>query len=132
LIKWPIGLTNSFWSPIGVLPTGISRQLGSALECVASATQQAPMKSATFPSLRVDPDLREAAESVLQEGETLSSFIEASVRETIERRRARAEFIARGLAARDDAKRTGEYHSAKSVHTELRQMFAKASKRVRG
>jgi len=49
------------------------------------------MKTATFPSLRVDPELREAAESVLQDGETLSGFIEASVRETIERRRARAE-----------------------------------------
>ena len=55
------------------------------------------MKTATLPSLRVDPELREAAESVLQEGETLSGFIEASVRETIERRRTRAEFIARGL-----------------------------------
>ena len=29
------------------------------------------MKSATLPSLRVEPELREAAESVLQEGETL-------------------------------------------------------------
>lgn len=34
------------------------------------------MKSASLPSLRVDPALREAAEAVLQEGETLSSFVE--------------------------------------------------------
>ena len=32
------------------------------------------MKTATFPSLRVEPELREAAESVLEEGETLSGF----------------------------------------------------------
>ena len=90
------------------------------------------MKSATFPSLRVDPELREAAESVLEEGETLSGLIESSVREAIERRRSRAEFIARGLASRDEAKRTGAYVSAKAVHAELGKMLAKASKRVRG
>ena len=89
------------------------------------------MKTANLPSLRVEPELREAAESVLQEGETLSSFIETSVRETIERRRARAEFIARGLLSRDDARRTGVYHSAAGVHAELREMLAKTSKRVR-
>jgi hypothetical protein len=89
------------------------------------------MKTATFPSLRVDPELREAAEGVLQEGETLSSFIETSVRESIERRRTRVEFIARGLMSRDDARRTGTYYAADSVHSELRKMLDKASKRVR-
>ena len=90
------------------------------------------MKTATFPSLRVEPELREAAESVLQDGETLSNFIETSVRETIERRRTRAEFIARALLSRDEARRTDAYHSAESVHAELRKMLATASKRVRG
>ena len=64
------------------------------------------MKTATFPSLRVEPELRDAAESVLQNGETLSGFIEISVREAIERRRTRAEFIARGMASRVQAGRT--------------------------
>jgi hypothetical protein len=90
------------------------------------------MKTASFPSLRVEPELREAAEGVLQDGETLSSFIETSVRETIERRRMRAEFIARGLRSRDEGKRTGVYHSAESVHSELRKMLGEASKRIRG
>ena len=90
------------------------------------------MKSATFPSLRVDHELREAAENVLQAGETLSAFVEASVRETIERRRTRAEFVTRGLASRDDAKRTGAYVAASTVHAELGQMLAKARTRVRG
>lgn len=88
------------------------------------------MKTATLPSLRVEPELRDAAESVLQDDETLSGFIETSVRETIARRRARAEFIARGMASRDEAKRTGTYFTADQVHAELGQMLSKAKARV--
>ncbi len=84
------------------------------------------MKTATFPSLRVDPELRDAAESVLQEGETLSSLIETSVREAIDRRRTRAEFMARGLAARDETRRTGVTFDADDVHAELAQTLAAA------
>ena len=94
------------------------------------------MKTATLPSLRVDPQLRDAAQSVLQEGETLSGFIEASVRETIERRRTRAEFVARGLASRDQARATGVYFAASEVHAELggllSQARAKVQKRLQG
>lgn len=107
----------------------------AALQCIATATQRtAIMKTATLPSLRVDPELRDAAESVLRDGETLSGFIETSVRETIERRRTRAEFIARGMASRDDAKRTRIYFAADQVHAELGQMLAQARNRksVRG
>lgn len=73
---------------------------------------------------------QEAAESVLQEGETLSGFIEASVRETIQRRRVRAEFIARGLASREEAKRTGVTIDADVVHAELAQKLAQARTRL--
>jgi hypothetical protein len=90
------------------------------------------MKTATFPSLRVEPELRDAAESVLQDGETLSGFIEAAVRESIERRRTRAEFLARGLTSRDEARRTGVYFAADKVHAELGQMLAKAKATVDG
>jgi predicted transcriptional regulator len=90
------------------------------------------MKTATLPSLRVEPELRDAAEQVLEHGETLSSFIEASVRETIERRQARAEFIARGLAARDDARSTGQYVGADVVHKELAAKLAAARERLSG
>jgi hypothetical protein len=37
--------------------------------------QESAMKTATMPALRVDPELREAAESVLAENETLSASI---------------------------------------------------------
>lgn len=90
------------------------------------------MKSSTLPSLRVDAELREAAESVLEEGETLTSLIETSVRETIHRRRAHAEFLARGLASSENARRTGIYHSASEVHAELQRRLDRRRKQVLG
>jgi predicted transcriptional regulator len=84
------------------------------------------MKTATFPSLRVDPELRQAAEDSLQEGETISSFVEQSIRDKIERRLRRREFLVRGLASRDEAAMTGEYVSADTVLARLEQMLAKA------
>ncbi|MDK4722120.1 prevent-host-death protein [Rhizobium sp. CNPSo 3968] len=89
------------------------------------------MKSASIPPLRVDPALRAAAESVLREGESLSAFVESSLRAQIEHRRTRAEFIARGLAAREDARKTGVYHIADDVLGMLKRKLeaAKASGR---
>ena len=51
------------------------------------------MKSASIPSLRVNPELRQAAEDVLTEGETLSSFVEQPIRASIERRRLNWSFL---------------------------------------
>lgn len=90
------------------------------------------MKSATFPSLRVDAELREAAESVLREGETLTSLIETAVRETVHRRRVQEEFLARGLRSSEDAKRTGTYHAAGDVHAALQRRLDARRKRVLG
>ena len=89
------------------------------------------MKTATLPSLRVEPGLRKAAEAVLREGESLSSFMEQSLRDEVNRRRMQAEFIARGLAARDEAKRTGVYYTVDEVMGSLRNVLkdAKAKKR---
>ena len=89
------------------------------------------MKTATLPSLRVEPKLRKAAESVLREGESLSSFMEQSLRDEVNRRRMHAEFIARGLAARQEARRTGVYHDADTVHGELRDMLAEAKAKAK-
>lgn len=73
------------------------------------------MKTSTIPSVRVEPDFRAEVEAVLAEGETLSEFVEASVRAGVERRRVQAEFIARGLRSRDEARRTGDYVDADAV-----------------
>ncbi len=80
------------------------------------------MKTATIPAMRVEPKLREAAQSVLVSGETLSSFVEESLRANIERRLYNQAFIARGIASRDDAIATKEYYSAESVLGELAEM----------
>lgn len=90
------------------------------------------MKTANLPSLRVDPELRQAAEAALHEGESLSSLMEQSLRGEVKRRRMQAEFIARGLAARDEAKCTGVYYTVQDVHGELRAMLAEAKARKTG
>ena len=84
------------------------------------------MKTATFPSLRVDPELRQAAEDSLQDGETLSSFVEQSIREAVDRRKFQREFMARGLTAREEARLTGVYVSADAVVGKLEKMLAAA------
>jgi predicted transcriptional regulator len=91
------------------------------------------MKTASFPSLRVDPDLRQAAENVLHEGESLSSFLEQSIRDGIERRQAQREFVARGLIARDDARKKGAYLTSGAVIGRLEKILtrAKASPKTR-
>jgi len=73
------------------------------------------MKTATIPSVRVEPELRAEVESMLGEGETVSEFVEASVRATVLRRRHQAEFIARGLRSLEEARRTGDYVNADTV-----------------
>jgi len=89
------------------------------------------MKSASIPSLRVDPALRHEAESVLQEGETLSSFVEQSIRSNIARRQAQSEFIARGLASREEARQSGVYFAAGEVLAELDGMLSDAESKGR-
>lgn len=81
------------------------------------------MKTASIPSLRVEPALREAAESVLREGESLSSFLETSLRAQVAERQLQQAFIARGLASRDEARRSGVYHSADDVMKGLRDQW---------
>jgi predicted transcriptional regulator len=85
------------------------------------------MKTATIPALRVEPALREAAESVLGSNETLSSFVEESLRANIYKRQHQQAFIARGMASRDEAKQTGEYFAVESVMAELDSMLQKAA-----
>ena len=84
------------------------------------------MKTASFPSLRVDPKLRQSAETVLREGESLSNFVEHAIRTTIDHRLAQHEFISRGLASRDKALETGVYVTADAVVAGLKKMLDKA------
>jgi len=69
------------------------------------------MKSATIPPLRVTPELRQAAESVLHDDESLSAFVESALIKQIAFRNMQQEFITRGLAAREASKQAGNYVS---------------------
>jgi hypothetical protein len=84
------------------------------------------MKTATLPPLRVEPQLRKAVERLLEPGETLSTFVEQAIRQSVERRQADAEFGARALASRKKARSTGRYHSAGDVLAALEAQVASA------
>lgn len=77
------------------------------------------MKTATLPPVRVAPGLREELEGVLEEGETLSQFVESAVRSVVERRKHQAEFVRRGIAAIQEAKRIGSGIPAEQVVARL-------------
>lgn len=87
------------------------------------------MKTATMPALRVEPELRQAAEEILRPGETLSAFVEDSLRRNVAMRRNQQEFIARGLASLYAAQESGEYVPAKKVLANLSAKLEKARKK---
>jgi hypothetical protein len=84
------------------------------------------MKNTTLPPLRVSPELRKSAESVLEEGETLSAFLLEAVTNGIERRRQQQVFVERGLSSRTRALKTGRYVSADAVVRKLRNRLSRA------
>ncbi len=84
------------------------------------------MKTSTLPPLRVEPRLRSAAERLLRAGETLSSFILDAIQERIRSRAIEEEFVKRGLASRERARRSGKYAPAASVVEGLRQRLKRA------
>ena len=65
------------------------------------------MKSAVIPQIRVKPELRAELESVLRQGETLTDFVEATVRNAIAFRRVQVAFHARALTASEAYHQTG-------------------------
>ena len=86
------------------------------------------MKTAAIPPVRVSPELRQAAEDLLREGETLSGFVEEAVRRNVEFRQAQLAFIARGLASSEAAKQSGNYVAASAVMGKIAQRINKARK----
>lgn len=85
-------------------------------------------KTSTIPSLRVNEEVRTAAEAALMEGETLSGFVLEAIQFNIQRRAMQQEFVARGLAARDEARRTNNYVSADEVLAGLDKTLARSRK----
>ena len=80
----------------------------------------ADMKTATLPAIRVEPELREKIESVLEQGETLSSFMESTLRSAVEFRAVQNEFHARGKRSQEHFDATGISYSTEEVIEKLR------------
>lgn len=87
------------------------------------------MKTATIPSVRVEPEFRDEVERVLGEGETLSQFVEAAVRACVLQRKSQAEFVARGMKSLASARRSGEYVEASEMVQRLRTKLESAAKK---
>lgn len=88
------------------------------------------MKTATIPSIRVQPALREQVESSLQDGESLSEFIEQSVRMAVQRRRDQSEFIARGIASLEAARQARDYVDSDAVINGLQRKLEAAKTKL--
>ncbi|MCV2353277.1 hypothetical protein LNV09_03780 [Paucibacter sp. B2R-40] len=80
------------------------------------------MKTAVIPQIRVEPELRADLESVLLQGETLTDFVEATMRNAIAFRRVQTAFHARAQAASEEYHQTGV---AAPVETVLAKLQAK-------
>jgi hypothetical protein len=87
------------------------------------------MKSAHLPSVRIEPELRSALESVLQPDETLSEFVETSVRQALQQRTLQAEFVVRGLASLQAARQNQDLVEAQDLLDTLQARLAKARTR---
>jgi hypothetical protein len=65
------------------------------------------MKTAVIPQIRVEPELRADLESVPKHGETLTEFVEATVRNAIAYRRMQTAFHSRAQVASEQYHQTG-------------------------
>jgi hypothetical protein len=83
------------------------------------------MRTATLPAVRVTPETRSLVESVLREGETLSTFIEDTVRERAQWRKEDEAFYARAIAASKRIDEGGPTISAEESMARLRAMLEK-------
>ena len=90
------------------------------------------MKSAVIPQVRVEPELRAELEAVLKGGETLSEFVESSVRSAVAFRRVQTLFHARGQAAWDHYQDTGESLSGAEVLANLQAKLDAKRKQLGG
>lgn len=85
-------------------------------------------KTSTIPPLRINKEILAAAEAALMEDETLSSFVREAVQLNIQRRTIQQRFIARGLAARDEVRHSGQYVSVDKVLAGLDRTLARTRK----
>jgi len=88
------------------------------------------MRSATFPPIRVEPEVRAEVEAVLRDGESLTQFMEEAVVAAAARRRVQTEFVARGEAAIERWKELGGGHAVDEVLEDLQARLDDARKQA--
>ena len=101
------------------------------LVCVVRMHYIRRMKTAVIPQVRVDPELRADLDSVLLPGETLTDFVEASVRRAVEFRRVQTDFAARCDASLAEYERTGISVRSDVVLSKLEAKVAARVKQLR-
>jgi hypothetical protein len=90
------------------------------------------MKTAILPQVRVEPQLRADLEAVLREGETLSGFLEATVRQAVGYRRMQAEFAARAEVAWTRFQQTGVGVPAEEIVAQMRERLETRRRELQG
>jgi hypothetical protein len=104
----------------------------SAIDAATQMQHNGSMKTAILPQVRVDPKLRADVESVLNEGETLSEFVEGTVRNAVEFRRMQMEFQARADAASRRFQKTGKARPAEEVVAALQSKLDARRRKLQG
>ena len=84
------------------------------------------MKSATLSDIHGAPNFRQEIEGVLEDGETLSQFVQGTVRREVDMRTHQAEFVRRGIAAIRQTQRTGNGVPASEVLARLETRLSAA------
>ena len=84
------------------------------------------MKTATLPAVRVSPEVRELIESVLHEGESLSMFIEETVKKQAQWRKEDEAFYARAAKASQALRDGGKFYTAEESIARLRSQVERA------
>jgi hypothetical protein len=87
------------------------------------------MKTSTLPAIRVNPELREAAERALRPNETLSKLMETALENIIAQRAADDEFVARALRSSQSARQANQYIPAAEVLSKLDGLISAAQKK---
>ena len=90
------------------------------------------MKTSSLPPVRVDAEFRAEAESVLHDGESLTGFIEATVRRAVEHRLIQAAFEAGARKSLAKYKRTGVSHTVDETFDKLEAKIKKRRAQVLG
>ena len=89
-----------------------------------------PMKTSTLPAVRVEPALRSEAEAVLDEGESLSDFVAACVRDGVTWRRRQDAFLARAADAVERLEREASGVSPKDLMKAMDARLESAHRRL--